>query len=117
MTALVNKYLTGLRWGLAMPTTCDNPQMKLLINVAGSDTSPWNEYQLLTYVAAAAEDLNASSQNTNHCSGREYYHRYFHADAYGSGLPGGISFNTYANASLLTDCCTGNPHSVRVRWL
>jgi hypothetical protein len=76
---------------------------------------PWNEYQLLAYVAAAAEALNASSQITGHCSGREYYHRYFRADAYGAGLPGGISFNTYANASLLTDCCSGNPHAVRAR--
>jgi hypothetical protein len=114
-TDLVRKYLTGLRWGFSMPTACDDRRMKLLIGVSGSDTIPWNEYQILAYVAAAAESANASSQSgTGHCPGREYYHRYFRADAYHNGLPGGISFDTYANASLLTDCCASSPHGVRV---
>jgi hypothetical protein len=106
-TALVTKYLTNLSWGYALPASCDSNVMKLLVGVTNSNTRPWNEYHILSWVAAAAaaiteQNATLGSQDVGHCPGPRYYHRYFRADAYGAGIPGAL-YASFAGESLLTD--------------
>ena len=117
---LVDKYLLELKWGSALPSHCNQNQIALRTDIANSFTYPWNEYHVLAFVAAAARAAAerrgiGAQQEVGRCDALRYYHRYWHADAYGSNVPGSIYSFEHAGGTMLADCCSGGGHAY-LRW-